>query len=482
MLSGRRGGDGRPWPGPNRTPYDLAVIGSGGAAFAAAIRARDLDATVALVEAGEVGGTCVNVGCIPSKAMLAASEAWAVARESRYPGVGTAAVALDLKALRQGTTEIVDSLRQSRYLELAEAYGIDMVPGRARFEGPHTLAVGRRRVRAGAVIVASGALPAAPPIPGLRQAGYLTSTTALQLTDLPEHLVVIGAGAVGLEMGQLFLHLGARVTLLESALQIAPGEEPEISTDLAQVLREEGAEVMTGVRIDRVSKDGWGWTVHFRLGDRTRSVSGSHLLVATGRRPNTARLGLGRIGVALTQAGAVSVDGTLRTSVPSVFAAGDAAGLPQFVYVAARSGTLAASNALGQTHEKLDLTGLPRIIFTRPQAARAGLTEAEVLAQGINCECRSIPLEVLPRALVNRDQRGVFKLVAERETGRVLGVSILAPGAGDLILAAVYAIQLGATVQQLAESWGPYLTLGEGLKLVAQAFTRDVGRLSCCAA
>ncbi len=468
--------------GEARSDYDLAVIGSGSAAFAAAIRARDLDARVALIEANVVGGTCVNVGCVPSKAMLAAAEVYDRARSNPFPGVETKATGLDLTAVVAAKNELVDSLRQSKYLDLAENYGFDLIRGQARFQDEHTLAVDGGAVRANAILIATGASPAIPPIPGLAEPGYLTSRTALELTDVPQHLVVIGANAVGLEMGQLFLHLGSRVTFLDMAPRIAPGEEPEVSEILTEVLREEGAEIITGVDIRRVVGDSQTKTVQFRVGARERSVTGSHLLVATGRRPNTKELGLDRIGVALTQNSAVKVDDTLRTTVPHIFGAGDAAGLPQFVYVAARSGAVAADNALHNAYRKLNLAGLPRITFTRPQIASVGLTDEEANAQGFVCECRTLPLEAVPRALVNRDSRGLFKMVAERDTGKILGVSVLAENAGDVILAAVYAIQFGATAQQLADGWGPYLTMGEGMKLVAQTFTRDVAKLSCCAA
>lgn len=468
--------------GEGKHGYDLAVIGSGSAAFAAAIRARDLEARVALIEANTVGGTCVNVGCVPSKAMLAAAEAYDRARSNPFPGIATQATGVDLKAAVDAKNELVESLRQSKYLDLAESYGFDLVRGEASFHDVHTLAVDGRSIRAGAILIASGASPAIPPIPGLAEAGYLTSTTALELTELPQHLIVIGANAVGLEMGQLFLHLGARVTFLDMAPRIAPGEEPEISEVLADVLREEGAEINTGVQVLRVSRMGNERTVHFRVGSRERAATGTHILVATGRRPNISELGLHRVGVAVTDKGAVKVDETLRTTAPTIFGAGDAAGFPQFVYVAARSGALAADNALNNGHLKLDLSALPRITFTRPQIASAGLTDEQANAHGYACECRTMPLDAVPRALVNRDTRGLFKMVAERETGKLLGVSILAENAGDVILSAVYALQFGATVQQLADSWGPYLTMGEGMKLVAQTYTRDIAKLSCCAA
>ena len=462
--------------------YDLAIIGSGSAAFAAAIRARDLDARVALIEANTIGGTCVNVGCVPSKAMLAAAEAYDRARTNPFPGITTEAIASDLKAMVAGKDELVDSLRKSKYVDLAESYGFELIRGRASFHDPHTLAVDGRSIRSDAILIASGASPTIPSIPGLAEAGYLTSTTALELSELPEHLIVIGANAVGLELGQLFLHLGVRVTFLDLAPRIAPGEEPEISQTLAEVLREEGAEINTGVQVLRVNRMGDAREVQFRVGARQRSIRGTHILVATGRRPNSTGLQLDQVGVGVTDKGAIKVDETLRTTVSNVFAAGDAAGLPQFVYVAAKSGALAADNALHNAHTRLDLSALPRITFTRPQIASAGLTDEQANARGYACDCRTMSLDAIPRALVNRDTRGLFKMVAERETGKVLGLSILAENAGEVILSAVYAIQFGATVQQLAESWGPYLTISEGMKLVAQTYTRDVAKLSCCAA
>ena len=462
--------------------YDLAVIGSGSAAFAAAIRARDLDARVALIEANTIGGTCVNVGCVPSKAMLAAAEAYDRARSDPFPGITTQATTLELKAMVAGKDELVAFLRESKYVDVADSYGFELIRAQASFQDAHTLAVDGRSIRADAILIASGASPAIPPIPGLAKTGYLTSTTALELTDMPEHLIVIGANAVGLEMGQLFLHLGAKVTFLDMAPRIAPGEEPEISETLAEILREEGAEIHTGVQVLRVTRTGEAREVHFRVGARQRSVAGSHILVATGRRPNTDGLRLDPVGVGMTGKGAIKVDDTLRTTVPNIFAAGDAAGLPQFVYVAAKSGALAADNALRNARTTLDLSALPRITFTRPQIASVGLTDEQANAQGYACDCRTLALDAIPRALVNRDTRGLFKMVAERETGKIVGVSILAENAGDVILSAVYAIQFEATVQQLADSWGPYLTMGEGLKLVAQSYTRDVAKLSCCAA
>jgi mercuric reductase len=324
----------------------------------------------------------------------------------------------------------------------------------------------------------------APPIPGLEEVGYLTSTTAMELTELPGSLLVIGGNAVGLELAQLFARLGTKVTLVELLDRLAPLEEPEASAAITRVFADEGIGVHTGAQLTRVAPDDRGAvvaTVRGRDG-QTQQLRAERLLVATGRRPVTDGLGLDAVGVKVGEQGQVVVDEQLRTHNPRIWAAGDVTGGPQFVYLAAAHGALVADNALDQAGRTLDYRHLPRVIFTSPQLAAVGLTDAQVAGQGIACACRVLPLEQVPRALVDRDTRGLVKIVAERTSGRVLGVTMVADGAGDAILAAVYAVKLGMTVSELAGTWAPYLTIGEGLKLAAQAFTRDVTKPSCCAA
>lgn len=462
--------------------YDLLILGSGSAAFAAAIRAKDLGATVALCESNTVGGTCVNVGCVPSKAMLAAADLYHRAGNNPFPGAATSRGPLDLAALVAAKDELVGTMRAEKYENLAEEYGFTILCGHGEFTGPETFACDGREIRADQFVVATGASPAVPPIPGLEEAGYLTSTTALELKDLPESLVVIGANAIGLEMGQLFLHLGSRVTFLEALPRIAPFEEPEISEAFAGILRDEGAEVHAGVRVTRVEPDVERRTVVFEREGVEHRVRCDHVLVATGRRPNTRGIGLERAGVELTERGAVKVDEFLGTTNPRIWAAGDVTGAPQFVYVAAKQGFVAADNAIGKGGRTIDWRALPRVTFTTPQIASAGLTEGEAVERGIAASSRLLSLDAVPRALVNRDTRGLFKIVAESASGRILGVHVLAEGAGEVIAGAVIAVKKGMTVDELADTWSPYLTMAEGLKLAAQTFTRDVAKLSCCAA
>lgn len=471
-----------PVVGGKEHDYDLVVLGSGSAAFAAAIRASDSGFKVALLESNVVGGTCVNVGCVPSKAMLAPVDANFRAGHHPFAGIQTSAGGVDLAAMVDAKSELVDQLRTEKYLDPAREYGFTVCHGRAEFVDAETIECGGERIRGRAYLIATGASPAVPPIEGLADAGYLTSTTALELREVPEELAVIGASAVGLEMGQLFLRLGSRVTLLEAMPRIAPLEEPEVAETMTAILREEGAEILTGVKIKSVKRDGERRRVALEREGAERELAVDHVLVATGRRPNTAGLGLEKARIELTERGALEVDEHLRTTNPRVWGAGDVTGHPQFVYVAAYEGNLAAQNALEHAGEKVDLTALPRIIFTGPTVAAAGLTDEQAKAQGIECECRVLPLVHVPRALVNRDTRGFVKIVAERETGRIVGATAVADGASDVIQAAIYAIKFGLTTEQVASTWAPYLTFAEGFKLAAQTFSRDVAKLSCCAA
>ena len=459
--------------------YDLAIVGSGGAGFAAAIAASSRGLSVVMVERSTTGGTCVNVGCIPSKALLAAAQSRHVAGEIRFPGMSPSAAPVDMAALLAGKDGIVEGLRKEKYEDLAAGYGWRMVHGEARFVAGPALEVAGERIEAAHYLVATGAAPWVPPVPGLDEAGYLTSTSALALARLPESLVVVGGNYVGLELGQLFSRLGCRVTLLEALDRLAPGEEPELSEVIGRVLSDEGLEVWTSARLSEVARDGGGVAVRTADG---REVRAEELLMATGRRPVTAGLGLDAVGVATEPSGAVVVDDQLRTANPRIWAAGDVTGAPQFVYVAAAQGTMVVDNAFLGAGRRIDYAHLPRVTFTSPNLAAVGLTDAQAADAGLACTCRVLPLSYVPRAIVNRDTRGVVKIVAEVATGKVVGVHLAAEGAGDAILAATYALEAGMTVEQLASTWAPYLTMAEGIKLAAQSFMTDVAKLSCCAA
>ena len=457
-----------------RQPFDLAIIGTGGAAFSAAIRAHELGAErIALIESGVLGGTCVNVGCVPSKALLAAARAHHGAQTHPFAGIPHADGDVDLVALRDQKRHLVDEMRQGKYLDLAQLYGFELIEGAARFVGPDHLDVDSSRVSASRYLIATGAAPAVPDLPGLADLDFLTSTSAMELREVPEHLIVIGGGFVGLEQAQLFRRLGAAVTLIG---RFAPHAEPELSDVLAQVFRDEGIALITA----RASSIEGTRGVAVALDDGT-TVSGSHLLVATGRRPRTYDLGLSEAGVDTDTRGAILTDQHQRTTSPNIYAAGDVTNSPQFVYLAAAQGAAAAENAIGNLDSSVDLTGLPSVIFTDPQLGSAGLTEAEATDKGIDVDARTIGLDKVPRAVVEHDTRGAVKIVADRASRKILGVHAVAPGAGDLMLAATYAITNGMTIEDMASTWAPYLTNAEALRLAARSFDHDIGRLSCCA-
>lgn len=456
---------------------DLAVVGSGGAAMSAAITARLAGRSVVLVERGTVGGTCVNIGCVPSKTLLAAAGARHGALTNPFPGAPTSAGTVDFGALVGQKDDLVAGMRQAKYADVAAAYGFQVRPGQATFVDEEILAVDGKPLRSRGYVVATGSQPARPELPGLDDVEWLTSTTAMELTELPESLVVIGGGYVGMEQAQLFAHLGARVTLIG---RLGPHAEPELTLALGEVFSEDGITVVEEQARSVAAADG-GVVVTTVSGEQVR---GRRLLVATGRSARTDGLGLAAAAVDVDKRGFIVVDEHQRTSNPRVFAAGDVSGAQQHVYVAAAGGRVAARNALVEDccepTERVDYTGLPAVVFTRPQLASVGLTEGEVLALGHGCDCRVLHLSDVPRALVNRDTRGLVKVVADPATGKVLGVHALADGAGEVMLAATYAIKAGMTVDDVAETWAPYLTMAESLRIAAGLFRNQMPR-SCCA-
>ncbi|ROR32340.1 mercury(II) reductase [Inmirania thermothiophila] len=460
----------------------VAVIGSGAAAFAAAIRASERGARVVMIERGTLGGTCVNVGCVPSKILLRAAEVAHLQAAHPFAGLGRYAPALDRRALAGQMAARVEALREAKYeAVLASLPGVTFLQGEARFEDAHILRVARAdggvdRLRPDAVLVATGARPALPPVAGLAETPYWTSTEALASEETPPRLAVLGSSAVALELAQAFARLGSRVTVLARG-RLLSREAEDVGAALAEAFRAEGIEVRTGARIEAVAWDDG----RFRIVAGDGVVEAERLLVATGRRPNTDGLGLEEAGVAVEANGAIRVDERLRTTRPHVFAAGDCTPLPQLVYVAAAAGSRAGENMTGGD-AVLDLSVLPWVIFTEPQVAAVGLDQAAAERRGIAVEVRTLPLAEVPRALANFETHGFVRIVAEAGSLRILGVQAVAPHAGELIEAAALAIRAGMTVDALAGELFPYLTWTEALKLCAQTFRRDVAKLSCCAA
>ncbi|HCY62216.1 MAG TPA: mercury(II) reductase [Oxalobacteraceae bacterium] len=463
------------------TALKVAIIGSGSAAFAAALRVAEEGAAVTIIEAGTVGGTCVNIGCVPSKIMIRAAHIAHQQAHHPFPGIQTSTPQIDRAALVNQQQCRVDELRHDKYESILETNpNITLLRGRARFVDAQTLAVTQndgtvKHVTADRILIATGRSPSIPNTPGLAGTPYWTSTTALVAEQLPRHLLVYGASVVALELAQAFLRLGSQVTMIARSTVLSK-EDSAIGAALQTALEAEGMRILTHTRVADVRYDG----SRFHLDVGSEWLSGDQFLVATGRQANTAALNLQAAGVAVDATGAVMIDSQMRTSMSHIYAAGDCTNQPQYVYVAAAAGTRAARNMLGED-VVLDLSAMPGVVFTDPQVATVGLTEAQAQAQLLDADSRTLSLDNVPRALANFDTTGFIKLVADKRTGRLLGAHVLAAEAGEMIQTAALAIRNGMTVQELGDQLFPYLTMVEGLKLCAQTFFKDVKQLSCCA-
>ncbi len=460
----------------------VVIIGTGSGAFAAATKAVEGGATVTLIERADIiGGTCVNVGCIPSKIMIRSAQLAQHQRHNPFEGLVDSEPAIDRRTLLAQQSARVDELRQSKYESVLEGNdSIELLRGTASFKDSSTLLVTRpdgseQNLSADHVLIATGSSPAVPPVPGLRDVPYWNSTEALFAESIPEHLIVIGSSVVAVEIAQAYRRLGSRVTVL-ARTRLLSREDPALGEGLTAAFEREGIRVLTGTSASQIDYENQTFIVTID----GETLSGDALLVASGRPPNTADLNLAAAGVETTSDGAIVVDDRMRTSAPNIYAAGDCTTQPQFVYVAAAAGTRAAINMTGGD-AALDLSAMPAVIFTDPQVATVGYSEADARKAGINVDSRTLDLENVPRALANFETDGFVKLVADADTNRLIGVQILAPEAGEMIQAAALAIRNNMTVQELADQLFPYLTMVEGLKLCAQTFFKDVKQLSCCA-
>ena len=461
--------------------YDLAVIGAGSAGFSAAITAADQGAQVALIGHGTIGGTCVNVGCVPSKALIRATEAVHHANNaSRFTGVSAKGHVADWAALRQQKDELVGSLRQAKYIDLLPAY-----KGVAYLEGKAMLAKGGisldgKHIDVEKVIIATGSREFVPPIPSMKDVPYLTSTTAFELDDLPKSMIVLGGGYIGCELAQMFARAGVIVKILFRS-RLLPEGEPEISEALASYLSDEGIGVQQVQSYDHVEQTDVGIALTVQIDGEPQKLDFQHLLLSAGRVANTDGLGLADAGVDVLPNGGIKVDDKMRTTKANIYAVGDVTGRDQFVYMAAYGAKIAARNAMNGDALVYDNTAMPAVVFTDPQVASVGMTEAVARARGVRVKTSVLTLDNVPRALAARDTRGLIKLVADGATGKLIGAHILAPEGADSIQTAALAIKQGMTYGELGEMIFPYLTTVEGLKLAAQTFDMDVSKLPCCA-
>ncbi|MGF7257066.1 mercury(II) reductase [Enterococcus faecium] len=465
----------------NKEDYDLLIIGSGGAAFSAAIKAVEYGSKVGMIERGTVGGTCVNIGCIPSKTLLRAGEINQSAHVNIFEGLHTSTGEVELDRLVDQKNELVDDLRKQKYTNLIDDYGFDLIKGEAKFIDENTVTVSGQTYSAQRFLIATGASPLLPRITGLKEVDYLTSTTLLELRKVPKRLTIIGSGYIGRELGQLFHNLGSEVTLIQRSKRLLKEYDPEISEAMEKALIEQGIKLISGATYERVEQDGNIKKVHIIVNGKNKVIESDELLVGTGRKPNTEVLNLSAAGVQVGPNNEIKINAFAQTSNRKIYAAGDVTLGPQFVYVAAYEGGIAAGNAIGGLNKAIDLSVVPGVSFTSPQFATVGLTQQQAKEKGYKVKKAVLSLENVPRAIVNHNTTGVFKLVVDRKTQKILGVHIVSENAGEVIYGASLAVKFGLTVADLKDTLAPYLTMSEGLKLAALAFDKDISKLSCCA-
>ena len=455
--------------------YDIIIIGSGTAGASAAITAVHLGKSrVAMVERGTLWGTCVNYGCIPSKFLLTAAER--VYEKNQGDQGGRMPAGPGLAGMLEQKHVLIEKLRRKKYVNIVETLGVEIVQGEASFLSPTELQVGDDVLTAPRFIIATGSSPSFPPLEGIGTVRPMTSIEALEPQSVPESLIIIGGRALGLEFAQLYAHLGTKVTLLQRSSRIVPDEEPEISALMLNYLAAEGIAIRTDVNLSRVAKDGDRITVSARTGEKSVDFSAERILFATGRSPNTRELHPERAGVQTGKDGAVLVDGTLQTSTPGIYAAGDVIGEPQLETNAKYGGSIAAENALGNRSITFDRSLLPHAVFTTPQIASVGVTEERARRDGVRVVTRCTRMDVLARAEMLGDARGMVKIVAEIGSLRILGVHICSPFAAEILQAGILAVHHRMTVKDLIDATYIFPSLTETLWVCARAFRReDVG-------
>lgn len=461
--------------------YDLLILGSGSAAFAAAIKAAELGKTVGIIEEKTLGGTCVNVGCVPSKTMIRAAESKHRMEHTPFAGIVPNQTQIDFHKIVQEKDNLVSELRHAKYESIIEANpNITLIQGRGQFLDSTTIQVGEKKITGEKILIATGSSSFTPDIPGLKESGFLNSTTALELTSLPEHLVVLGGGYIALELSQMFARMGSKVTIIQRS-EILFQEDKEISESLGEYLGAEGIKILNHALVKKVNRSGKSLTIEITRRGEPITIQADEILVATGRKPNTTGLGLDAAGVSLKPNGVIQVNSFCQTTQPNIYAAGDVLDSPALVYVAAYEGNLAVENAFSGNVRQADYHTVPWVIFSDPQVAGVGLNEAQAKSQGVEYDVSLLTLDNVPRAIAARDTRGFVKLLRKTGTNELIGARILAPEGSELIMELSLILRYKIPLNEVASMFHPYLTLSEAVKLAAQTFDKDVKSLSCCA-
>ncbi|SFA39306.1 Pyruvate/2-oxoglutarate dehydrogenase complex, dihydrolipoamide dehydrogenase (E3) component [Pedobacter suwonensis] len=418
--------------------YDAIIIGAGQAGVPLAKKLAEAGKRTALIEKRLVGGTCINDGCTPTKAMIASAKAVHQAKKASALGVDIGSVKIDFKKIVQRKNDIVEQFRSSSEKGITETNGLKLIFGTAKFSAEQELTItlndgGEEKVTADWIFINTGAKTAIPDIAGLDQIDYLTSTTILDLETVPEHLVVIGGNYIGLEFGQMFSRFGSRVTILEKSAGILAKEDEDISSALTEILTDEKIEIITDVKVEKIDQDKKQLHITVRSGKTKKDITASHLLVAAGRVPQTADLGLENCGVKLDDKGHVMVNEKLETNIKGIYALGDVKGGPAFTHIAYNDYTIVYRNLIEGTKYSIQDRPVPYCMFTDPQLGRIGISEKEAKEKKLNYEIAVIPMSQVARGIETNETLGLMKAVVDPETKKILGAAILASEGGEIM-------------------------------------------------
>ncbi len=447
--------------------YDLIVIGGGKGGKTLAVAEAKSGRRVALIEKGMIGGSCINVACIPTKTLVHAAKMAELARQADRFGIRVAFEGADFGDVKDRKNAVVSEMI-ARNRRLFDSSGMDFVLGTARFSGPKIVEVALedgslRAMTAERIVVNTGTRPAVPKLPGAETVGLLDSTSIQHLDRLPGHLVILGGGVIGCEFAQLFRRLGSRVTIIDRNGTFLPREEPEVGAEALAIFREEGIDVRFGAAVEGVAgQDGDSVEVRIRSAEGERTIHGSHLLAALGRVPNTDELNAPATGLELDEKGFVRVDEFLRTSVPGIWAMGDVNGGPQFTHASLDDYRIVAANLRGEAKSARNRL-MPYTIFIDPELGRVGMTEAQARTAGYDVSVAQLPASAIPRAVTMGETRGLLKAVVERGSGRILGFSSLCASGGEIMAVAQMAMQGGQTASHVRDTVFSHPTMAEAL-------------------